>query len=169
MPHVQRHFCHLLAIDTSLGAGPKPFTRNLLGKARRKALPLPPCAWRATRDAAPASVSAHRSSELSYSPGTAWSGTSVCGVIGPKPWGEQMRWLEWSHWPECISLLHLCRAPGHTPEEVLGTPQLPAEPRFLPRGHGDGEEGNFPTGSQDPARMLAWMKELWCETDLKYK
>lgn len=41
MPHAQRHFCCLLAIDTSSSAGPKPFTRNLLGKAGRKAMALP--------------------------------------------------------------------------------------------------------------------------------
>lgn len=61
--------------------------------------------------------------QLNYSPGTAWSGTSACGVIGPKPWGEQKRWLEWSHCPECpyqppSSLQgirsHARGGPGHT-------------------------------------------------------
>lgn len=41
-PYAQKHICYLLAVDTSPGAGPKPFTRNLPGKAGRKALPLPP-------------------------------------------------------------------------------------------------------------------------------
>lgn len=84
----------LLAIDTSPGAGPKPFTRNLLGKARRKALPRQPRGWRATRNAAPASVHAHHSSELTYSPDTVWSGTSAYGVTSLKPWGEQRSWVE---------------------------------------------------------------------------
>lgn len=151
MPRAQRHFCCLLAIDTSSSAGPKPFTKNLQSREKGYApashgdggqpqmLPQPLCTLVTALNWVPLQAllgvvllwMVWLAPSHGESRGAGWSDPTVLnGSINQPPSSL------WGIWPRTQG------GPGHTT-----APSWPPRPRCLPRGQGDREEDKLPTRS----------------------